>query len=577
MTLFSDMEFRKLLLQDSSLIAFLETRPDLIRDIFDIPGEINPATHLIHLSNTVEDVVDAQPPNTIFFSNEKQCMMCRQPLAIKKSMNINVFDDVLGTRRCVLITKCCKSCKLTVYPGYVENYKSSIRIYYDNFKEYPIFVSTHCTAFTTDFLATFVALKQKCHTTFIGRTNAYNYKHSYHGKNAPPESALNHNRLIEAYFKFIYVDFKKRYQLPLKMKTDVEEAIEATYDDLYKSFTDKYEKHECSIKGCETCLVIDGHMKAHRKVCKSKGCTQNPQNKSLYCKEHDNDKHQHTINHNNEQNLLEGEFHIENILHKSFVKQKKQWLYEVKWQGYEDTTLEPKENIPRILVELYEIYGSAKMENEVLKYFESAGKKYVHIKVKINNEEQEDLILPASAMEVDEQAYLIPSPAHVECNTEKTKKRFYHRTGGILVMAKPCGIILHASEIFGAEAISTVAESIEKTLQDVSNKIQWLIYDDACHLCKHCRNRLNVYPNINKCGMKVDRFHFDNHVDPWCKLNMNPDDCPDLDDVNTMVMEQTFSWIKGFSSSLKYMKRANFKFMLLDVIDRHNEEINDRQ
>ena len=38
-------------------------------------------------------------------------------------------------------------------------------------------------------------------------------------------------------------------------------------------------------------------------------------------------------------------------------------------------------------------------------------------------------------------------------------------------------------------------------------------------------------------------------------------------------MEQFFAWLKGFAGSLKYMRRSTFNFLLLDLIDRHNEEI----
>lgn len=376
----------------------------------------------------------------------------------------------LAHRRFKVITKQCKSCKLTIYPGYSENHKEKIRFYDDDWKNYTIFFSTYCTAISIDFLNRFVALKQKCHTTFHGRTNAYNYQHNYLETD---EKKMDHRRLTEAYFKFIFLLFKERYNLPLKLDGNIYEALQSEYNILYEAFHNKFALHVCQIEGCKTCLVVDGHMKAHRKLCKMKGCFKDPILKSVYCDEHSY-KEAHTVNTDNKQDLLhEDEYHVEKIIRKLWKKNKDEWMYEVKWKGYQDTTLEPKENLPRVLVELFEIYGDSSISTDIDGYFEKGGIKYVKIKV-----QQSDLLqLPACAMEVNEDAYFLPSSEHA-CNTEKTKisKRFHHRTGGILVMGKPCGILVHVNEIFGAESITSVAEMIEKSLQMMSTDIKLIVY-----------------------------------------------------------------------------------------------------
>ena len=121
-------------------------------------------------------------------------------------------------------------------------------------------------------------------------------------------------------------------------------------------------------------------------------------------------------------------------------------------------------------------------------------------------------------------------------------------------MAKPCGIIVAMTEILGGESVTQVAEVIECYLQDfMSSSIKCLLYDDACHLRKHVDCRSLVYPNLQNLTMKIDRFHFKNHIDSWCKNHMNPAHCQILDRVNTSVMEQIFAWIKGYVPSLRYM------------------------
>ena len=53
-------------------------------------------------------------------------------LAIKKVVPATLYDDVLGTIPVGIITKYCRLCKLTFYPGYVESYESKVHIYEDD-------------------------------------------------------------------------------------------------------------------------------------------------------------------------------------------------------------------------------------------------------------------------------------------------------------------------------------------------------------------------------------------------------------------------------------------------------------
>ena len=296
--------------------------------------------------------------------------------------------------------------------------------------------------------------------------------------------------------------------------------------------------------GCGNCLVIEGNMKAHRKICKKKGCTLDPMHRSLFCKNH-SDSITRDVKEEKQVLLSENEFHIEKIVKK--VRSKKgKWLYEVSWIGFDKHTMEPRENIPRILVELFERFGDSNVSTKIVDHLEIQGIKYIKVACKDEN----------------------------SGNTEKTKSRFYQRTGGVLVMAKPCGIIVSLVEIFGGESVSQVAEVIEDYLENCLVKPRCLVYDDACHLKRHVDCRM-VYPLLQQEEMKIDRFHFQNHVDSWCRQNMDPSKSIFLKDVNTEVMEQIFAWIKGYVPSLRYMNSFNFRFFLLDMIDRQNMELSD--
>ncbi|CAH3141983.1 unnamed protein product [Porites evermanni] len=122
-----------------------------------------------------------------------------------------------------------------------------------------------------------------------------------------------------------------------------------------------------------------------------------------------------------------------------------------------------------------------------------------------------------------------------------------------------------------------------------------ICYDDACHLKKYAnnpaRNSLTATTRT-MAGMEmvVDKFHFPNHVDRWCKTNCNPyntkcfnclsnENCltPFLfdffRDVNTEVCEQLFSWLSRFSIITKHMNRWRFLFLMSYLLDQHNEDI----
>ena len=49
---------------------------------------------------------------------------------------------------------------------------------------------------------------------------------------------------------------------------------------------------------------------------------------------------------------------------------------------------------------------------------------------------------------------------------------------------------------------------------------------------------------MRRIEINIGRFHFKNHIDKWCKANMNPADSVYLKDVNTEIMEQTFAWLR---------------------------------
>lgn len=68
----------------------------------------------------------------------------------------------------------------------------------------------------------------------------------------------------------------------------------------------------------------------------------------------------------------------------------------------------------------------------------------------------------------------------------------------------------------------------------------------------------------------IDNFHMRNHVDTWCKANMNAKQHKELDGYNTQVCEQTFSWLRGFKYIARSMSESHFKFFVLRMFELRN-------
>ena len=95
-----------------------------------------------------------------------------------------------------------------------------------------------------------------------------------------------------------------------------------------------------------------------------------------------------------------------------------------------------------------------------------------------------------------------------------------------------------------------------------------LCFDYMCGLKRFlmANNRQNtndVTKDLAATQLVVDKFHFRNHVDQWCKENCNPHSIPGLG--NTSSMEERFAWISGFKHISRYMNEQRFNAVLLII------------
>ena len=132
---------------------------------------------------------------------------------------------------------------------------------------------------------------------------------------------------------------------------------------ILKIFKNYAKKHTCDVRGCGNCLVLDGHMKAHRKICKRSGCKNDPETWSLFCKEHSIKCCFNSNIINGKQSLQEKDaYHVEEIRARKFNKFTRSFDYKVKWLNYDDETWEPFTNMPRVLIEIFNRFGSIKSD-----------------------------------------------------------------------------------------------------------------------------------------------------------------------------------------------------------------------
>lgn len=108
---------------------------------------------------------------------------------------------------------------------------------------------------------------------------------------------------------------------------------------------------------------------------------------------------------------------------------------------------------------------------------------------------------------------------------------------------RPCGIIVFLSELFTAESKTQVYGCLHNyyshhpsTANEIGIKvmqmllfffnfymsIDYICYDDACHLRKFSRNPIranltNYTKKLASVEMVVDKMHMRGHTDPWCK------------------------------------------------------------
>lgn len=174
-----------------------------------------------------------------------------------------------------------------------------------------------------------------------------------------------------------------------------------------------------------------------------------------------------------------------------------------------------------------------------------------------------------------------PHPPHrtLKCNTEKGDQwvRKHNRTAGALYFVWNCGVCFYMSELYGSEGKKQVFYALKNLMWALATAglpfPMAACYDDACHLVLFLMRRQAMSPLtaiLSAVDWVIDRFHFVNHTDNWCKKNLNANHRPVYDDACTECCEGFFSWLNIHGSHLRHSSSNRFGMWTLILCHLRN-------
>ena len=168
---------------------------------------------------------------------------------------------------------------------------------------------------------------------------------------------------------------------------------------------------------------------------------------------------------------------------------------------------------------------------------------------------------------------------NTECNINRNP-RFVNekfRSYGVIYTMHNCGIVVDFLEILSEQVYITLLHwtNMLRKINDLTTILKVFIYDNACSVWIYFKNRFHTTKTIlltqiasylDSCDMYIDRLHQKTHTRPMCETDRNIDSRPDLMNVNTIVCEQTNSWLKQYLNTLCNLSGERSKFYYLFLV-----------
>ena len=506
-----------------------------------------------------------------------------------------------------------KPCRVSYYHGYYK--VKGKTIYQNDALRNAVLISSSQTAFELSYLIELAAAIEVCSANFEGMSTVYNRIHNRKLPSdlMPRRLELCRKRMTDAYMLYVYLELGQRYCIPnyQVIEGNLDSTIVRRQPDFQMAFRNHWFQHRCDVSGCGKVITVDGGLKPHRMLCGAKlsgirtfehagvsmftGCTRHPQPDSKYCWEHQAGEspivpassvssrtRQQLRGYRKDTNYSEEAsddqfFVVETILDMKHEGEDK--MLKVKWLGYPDATWEKEDRIPGFIRKYYSDKPSrlgSKLPNPRVKHTKKVGGSDIHL-LSWGGDDGDEWLHEDFFHYLSDDGEVLNSNLSVTCNTRKSRDKTCRRhTVGVFVGAYPCGTIVLFDELYGSESITQVYGILVEFLSRLEDmtSLEELLYDDCCHLKAFSEKEKNANQNdvtkhLADMGKHVDKFHFRNHVDPWCQEHCNPEGVAVLKNVNTQVCEQLFKKVNSHKNC-KSFNEARFFIFFLYQFDIHN-------
>ena len=421
------------------------------------------------------------------------CDYCSSPLEhIKRDKSAEAF--VIYTRQGTQLGqhheyRCTnrRSCRKGHYYGYSVTDKQTN--YDEDCLENEYLVTSRQTAFSVMYLYDLTLQILFSNSSFQALAKIYNNLH-FSKPTGKYREEIFQERITDAFFLYSLIEISQRYGLSTTFNPVIEVSITACLPILKISHREYWTtQHKCDAAGCGTCLVIDGGMKPHRKVCAAKmsgvkifeksgiktvtGCTKIPAPKNKFCQDHKNEETPCILGNKVQKTTRESlrnyrkktsknktapgdnVFTVECILDSKIKQGKKCYL--VKWSEFPEaqSTWELESSIPLFIRKYYEKKENLGkiLPNPLIKRSKKVGKDTIFHFLSWDGE--------SGGTWIDENLFIQDEINNLEniesskCNTRKDMdKRSRRHTCGILIGAYPCGVVPLIDELFGSESTS---------------------------------------------------------------------------------------------------------------------------
>ena len=466
-----------------------------------------------------------------------KCLICVSGDVVQSKRDVEKEGFVIygrnGTRNAYHVESRCNfrnsnfECGSGYFYGYMT-YKGT-KIMDDNALKNDVLVTSSQTGFNIDYLVELINRVHISSTTFEGAAKEYN---RFHNKNLPMDTLsmrieLFRQRVSEAYFLYTYLEYGQRYTIKdyQIIKGNLDSTILDHKTEMLEAYRERWTvAHSCDRPGCKVALVIDGGLKPHRSICGAKtsgvrvfndagvtimtGCSSIPQPSSKFCFDHEDGQHPvvpgERVSARNRKRLkkfkkaecVEAEdddfFVIESILD---IKENKQTgkKFKIKWMDFpeEEATWESESCVAKFIQVYYSDRSKlgCKLPEPIIKHSKTIGGSQYHYLGWTG--ERGGKWLGEEFFKIATEDGGIMSTKKNSCDTRKRRdKRVKAASLGLLIGAYPCGTVPLFDELFNSEGIAQVHGILIEYLATVTDKKQldFVIYDDACHLVKYSRN-----------------------------------------------------------------------------------------